>query len=313
MGKAFRWMIVVIAGVLLLARPAAADPDEPSAKDKKKARQLVGSATSAKEKGDKLAAKGKDEQARKEYRKSALGFLEAYSLIEHPFLLFKLSEVYQARGERDWALAGYKTYLAKDPGGPGVERAEKAAAELEAQRIADHKAGVKPVEGDAELDPAAVFDPLPPVVIEKPKPKPKPRPKPVKKKVLPVEKPREDDDGRGHPGRTLRWSGYATAGLGVILLGAGIKYGVDASSASSSLSGKEGAWDLNDRRNIEAGEKAEKNQILYTLLGSVAVAGGATLWLLGDRAERKAIRAERARATLVPAPGGAVLSFGGEF
>jgi tetratricopeptide (TPR) repeat protein len=304
-------MIVVIASVLVLARPAAADADEPTAKEKKKARKLVGEATVAKDKGDKLAAKGKDEQARKQYRVAALAYLEAYSLVEHPFLLFKLAEVYRARGENEWALAGFKTYLAKDPEGPGAERAKAAEAELDAQRIADHQAGVKPHAGDAELDPTAVFDPLPPVVIEKPKPKPKPKKKP-KRTIAPVE--RRDDDGRGHPGRTLRWSGYATAGLGVILLGAGIKYGIDASSAASSLSGKEGAWDLNDRRRIEAGEKAEKNQIIFTLLGSVALAAGSGLWLLGDRAERKAIARERRRsAALVPAGDGALLLIGGSF
>ncbi|HTM19076.1 MAG TPA: hypothetical protein VL172_01160 [Kofleriaceae bacterium] len=307
----FRWLILLVAGLLLLGRPALAD--EPSAKDKKKAKKLVDTATAAKVKGDKLTKGGKDEQARKQYRVAALSYLEAYSLVEAPILLFKLSEIYQARGEYEWALAGYRTYLKLDPEGSSVDAAEAAAKELDARRVADFKAHKKPPEGDPEVDPTAVFDPLPPVVIEKPKPKPRPRPpKPRPKVIEPIE--HHQDEGAGHPGRTLRWSGYASAGLGAVLLAVGFKYGIDASSASSDLSNKEGAWDLNDRNKITAGEKAEKNQILFTLLGTAAVGAGSALWWLGDRAERRAIKRERARAAVLPAPGGgALVTVGGRF
>ncbi len=304
-----RWLIVIVA-LLVAAGPAAAD--EPSARDKKKARQLVESANSARAKGDKLSKKGKDGQARTQWRKSALAYLEAYSLIDDPFLLFRLSEVYRARGEKLWALAGFYTYVDKEPSGTGVERAKQAIDELEKELASERKAGATTESsGDRELDPSAVFDPLPKLQSEEPRPEPKPKKKPPVRKPIVDEGPREQP--AGHPGRTLRWSGYAAAGVGVILLGVGTAYGFQAASAASDLSNKEGAWNLNDRRRIDEGERAERNQIIFTLVGTAAVGAGATLWWLGHRAEGRARAERRTEVTLIPSSGGARLVVGGAF
>ncbi len=304
------WLLLIAAILLGTAGPVAAE--QPTAREKKQAKKLVDAASDAKEKGDKLSAKGKDAQARKSWRKAVLAYLEAYSLTDHPFLLFKLAEIYRARGEKLWALAGFYTYLDRDPGGPGEERAKVAVEELEQEL--DRKAGDAETSGAPELDPSAVFDSLP--RIEEPEPEPEPAPEPVPEpEPEPEPAPTRDDGPRqdGHPGRLLRWSGYGSAALGGVLLGLGIKFGVDASAASSALSSNDGAWTAEDRQRIDAGEQAEERQILFTLLGTAAVGTGVALWWVGHRAEQRDRKRKRAEAALAPAPGGALLVVGGRF
>lgn len=97
----------------------------------------------------------------------------------------------------------------------------------------------------------------------------------------------EGGGGGGSRAKWLRRGGMASAGLGAIFLGVGIKYGLDARSASDQISGHEGAWDKESLALEKAGPRAEKRFYIFSLLGVAAVAGGGVLYWMGMRADQE--------------------------
>jgi hypothetical protein len=288
--------------------------EEPSKADKKKADKLVLEASRHKRTGDKLAKKAKTKKkALGEYAKAATAFIEAYSWVEDPATVFKLAEVYEARGERSWALRGYKRYLAIEPDGVDSGKADKRVATLAPLVAADADAGkALPEDEHPELDPTVVFglaeepklEEPPPPPVEEPDEEPVVIEKPVKKSRPTKSKPSD--------GRLLRWSGIGLAGVGLVFLGVGTAFGIEASSASSDLSGKTGPWTQRDRNRISAGESASSKMVLFTVLGSGALVAGGAVFYLGWRAKGKGARRELAWTPLV-SPEAVALTLSGSF
>ncbi|HUH03754.1 MAG TPA: hypothetical protein VML75_17285, partial [Kofleriaceae bacterium] len=161
--------------VMVFATPREAAADEPSKADKKKASKLVLQASRHKRNGDKYGKKKKTvPKAMGEYAKAATAYIEAYSLVEEPATVFKLAEIYAARGEHSWALRGYLRYLKLEPDGPQAMEAGERIAALEPLAAADAESGkALPEDAHPELDPTVVFglpeaprveDPEPPAV-----------------------------------------------------------------------------------------------------------------------------------------------------
>jgi hypothetical protein len=94
------------------------------------------------------------------------------------------------------------------------------------------------------------------------------------------------------PGRTLRIAGIASAGVGVIALAAGVKFGLDASRLSDELD-EEGQrlaesdepWTDELLAKQDEGESARTKMIVFTAAGAVAIAAGAGLYILGSSKE----------------------------
>lgn len=84
-------------------------------------------------------------------------------------------------------------------------------------------------------------------------------------------------------GKWLRIGGMATAGLGVVFLGVGVKYGLDAKNASNDISGHDGAWDKDTLSLEKSGPRAERRMLVFTALGAAALAGGGVLYWMGMR------------------------------
>jgi hypothetical protein len=122
----------------------------------------------------------------------------------------------------------------------------------------------------------------------------------------------ERDDLTAKPGRTLRWSGIATAGAGVLFVGLAVKYGVDARSASNALSNKESQWTDEDAALIEKGETADKRLKLFSVLGGAALVGGGVLYYLGHRKDARA-GAEASAWAPVVSPDGVGIAWTGRF
>lgn len=302
------WLIVA------LAAPRVATADEPSKADKKKAGKLVLEASRHKRNGDKHAKKKKTQKkAMGEYAKAANAYIEAYTWVEDPVTVFKLAEVYEARGERSWALRGYKRYLVIDPDGGSAGKASDRVADLEPLVAADAATGkALPEDEHPELDPTAVFG-----LAEEPKVE-EPEPPPVEEPIeQPIERPTKAPKPRAtkaspSDGKLLRWSGIGLAGVGVAFLGVGTAFGLSASSAASDLSNKTGQWDLNDRKRIDQGEADASKMVLFTVLGSGALIAGGAVYYFGWRAGKKAGQREVAWTPIV-GPGQVALTMSGSF
>lgn len=103
--------------------------------------------------------------------------------------------------------------------------------------------------------------------------------------------------------RTLRWSGYATAGVGVALGGAGVLFSLRARRASSDFEEAcrndcEAGTELD--KIEQRGKDADRNAKIFYAVGGVAVVTGVVLWAIGRRAEE--------RLTITPTAGGAMAS-----
>ncbi len=282
-----RLILICVLG-LATVMPRVAVADGPTAREKKKARKLVLSAARHKRAGDKYGkrkSKRYRKKADKEYRAAVAAYLESFSLVEDDDVVFKLAEVYRARGETRWALRGYKKYLELQPNG---SHSENAQAQVDALTAALADAGEDEGVGPTELDPTAVFGLEPPPPEEKPepppeeKPAPKPEPKAEPEPMLSKPAPKK------RPGRLLEWGGMGAGGVGAVLLTIGIVYGVQASSAASALSNNTDQWNQNDKQRIRDGQAASDKMVLFTSLGLATMAAGGVAYYLGMRADAHA-------------------------
>jgi len=283
-------------------------------KQKRKARSYVLRGNRFKAMGDRYRWKKRKALSMKNYKKAAYVYIAAYRISEQSSLIYKLANVYMVRGEMSWALRGYKRFVELRPKGRTARRAKRLIKRLERVVAAQRKAGTL-VKGDEQIDPLEAYgdapdedeppdkDPDPP---EKKDPDPPDKKKPVKKKIVKVSKPKPPT-----PGRNFRLGGIGTAAAGVILMAVGFKFGLDARSASSDLSGNEDAWTDEDRQRIKDGESASNKFFLFTLAGSAAVVGGALLYLHGKKLGKRG----RKEVTVAPAvtPNSVSLSILGRF
>ena len=84
--------------------------------------------------------------------------------------------------------------------------------------------------------------------------------------------------------RPLRIAGLAAAGLGVISLGLGVKFGVDAKHDSDAISMQRGPWTLADEATFNAGRAAQRDMYAAYIVGGALVVAGGVIYYLGVRA-----------------------------
>jgi hypothetical protein len=264
-----------LIAVILCSVPAAA-PAQPSERDEAKARELVNRAIA-------LQAKHDIDGAVALYR-------QAYCLIPEPALVYNIGTAYQVGDRPADAMSYFKLYLKVAPTG---------------ELAADTKTAMK------ALTPHVPTDQGEPAVI-KCQTAPEPTPicvngaKPVDG-VCPVLASPPCPDGeelqdgtcvarilggagdaggdRKQPGqnRTLLYAGVATAGAGAVALGFGIMFGIKAKDASDALSNNDMGWTQELLDQEKAGKDAERNQIIFTVVGGTAVVGGVVMVVLGLR------------------------------
>lgn len=193
------WLILISAACMLVASPAlaqdggdrarsemgAAEPggkkqpgDSVEAKARKaKAADLYKRGKKAAARGDKLLGKRKKKAALSSYGTAAGLFLQAYRTVDNPLLLYVLGQVYQSRGENEWAKQCYERYLERDPQGQKIAEARKKIVKVGESMAA----GTDKPETSAESVFATVLDPEGVCYdkeVEPPLPPPPP-PKPV--------------------------------------------------------------------------------------------------------------------------------------
>ena len=115
---------------------------------------------------------------------------------------------------------------------------------------------------------------------------------------------RAPDDGRA---RWLRRGGLAAGGAGILLLGVGLYYGVEARSISAELSVVD-RWTEERLARFDDGERAEARAIGFSIAGGALLVGGGVLYWLGRRSERPELEVGAALA-----PGEVGLAAAGRF
>ena len=204
---------------------------------------------------------GKAYQDAGAYAKAAEEYKAAYDLDPRPEMLFNIAQAYRLAGERQLAIDYFKKYLDAQPSGAGANEARGHVATL-----------------TKELDELAAKQPKPPEPTPVPPPAPAPQPTPRQEELVEVRGP-----------AALRIAGLATAGVGVIACGLGVKFAFDARAAADTLSQHtSGPWTDAEEATYRAGEAANRNMIISYVVGGVLVGTGAVLYWRG------------ARTTLVP-------------
>lgn len=206
----------------------------------------------------------------------------AYQLSGKPALLFNIAQSYRLQGDCAQAVRFYKNYLRLESDPPNREDVEARIVEQEAcvaerKRAEEAARGTQRETGTAETgtEPA----PVPAVVA-----------------------PPADRPAGG--GTALKVSGLTTAAVGLVLVGVGVYFGLEASSTADELErhlDQTRFWDQT-ARDLEAdGEAAQTTATVLYAVGAAAVVTGGVLYYLGWRDARRS----RSGVAIVPGPDGA--------
>lgn len=245
------------------------------------------------EKAAGLVQRGIECQSRRETGCAVGLYTQAYCLIPEPALIYNIGTAYQEGGKANDALRWFRLYLKQAPSGDLAKEAKSKIAQL------------KPASTAGETGAAEISCKKPTVETKVTPPA-----------ETPVCAPGEKYDGtecvadagairqppppvEGKKSRPIMlYAGVGTATLGAVGLGIGLAYGVKAKNASDALSENAGPWTAELLAKQDEGESAERKQIMFTIVGGVALVGGAALVIVGLRKNRPA--EERVGAELVP-------------
>jgi hypothetical protein len=268
-GRLATGLLAVILGVGSAAIAVA----QPSAADQARAGDMVNKAIQLQSKHDIDGA-------------VAL-YKQAYCLIPEPALVYNIGTAYQEGNKAAEALSYFRMYLKVAPQG---------------DLVGDAKSSIKTLTPQAPKGSNAIAT----ITCEKPKPAPvcidgaapidnvcPPTSCPsgtelrgnacVTSEVAPPGSGTTEGTVSARPSRKLFYAGIATAGAGAIALGVGIFFGVKAQNADEALSNNMSGWTPALLAKYQEGLDAERNQIIFTIVGGAAVAGGAVMIVLGLR------------------------------
>lgn len=234
-------------------------------------------------------------QSKRDYDGAVGKYKAAYCLIPEPALIYNIGTAYQEASRGAEAASYFRLYLKTAPQG---DLASDAKAAIKA--LKDKSGSVGSIVCEAPKPPPPTCGPDEDLVDGACKAR-APVCEPPKALVggacLAVE---STSGGSGGPRRNkkLLYAGFGAAGAGAISLTLGIVYGIKAKDASDALSEHtSGAWTQELLDKEQAGKDAERNQIIFTVVGGVLVAGGAAMVVLGMR---KHGGSETATTTLLP-------------
>jgi tetratricopeptide (TPR) repeat protein len=245
-----RCALLILLAACLLARSASAQ-EGPGADKRRQASYHVKKGDAFKEAGDYAAAA-------REYK-------NAYDLVPHPVLFFNLAQVHRLDGDRKRALEYYERYLAMEPDGQASKQARQFADQLRDELASEREDAVDPGAGsDSGRDAERSDGGTPAGSLSR----------------------RVSDPGAG---RGLRVAGLISGGAGLIAIGLGFKFGLDASRITDEINGHDaGEWPDELLARQADGERAERNMFILTGAGAAVIAAGGVLYYLGHRARRDA-------------------------
>jgi serine/threonine-protein kinase len=269
--------------------PVAADPPTES---EKQARDLVNKATERSKAGD---------------HKGAIDlYLQAFNIVGLPILLSNVGSEYEKLDDAVMSLKYFCKYLEAEPEGPMASYATAHAKEMQGKlhnpvdnqtvckpppqhpdegSAAAGSATVPPAGSGAETGSASVVETGSNAV------------------TAPVGSPPD-------PGKKEKLAGVVIGGLGVVGLGLGVYYGVQAQNEANQITDhvKGTPWP-NNLKQIEADGQSDQNyQIAFLIAGGVLVAGGAVVWYLGHKSSAESAEHASIAPVVAPGYGGVALS-----
>jgi tetratricopeptide (TPR) repeat protein len=260
---------VVVAIVLGICAPAHADPRKPLDPE------------------TRTKASGHVKQAQEFFKteqwdKALAEYSAALELTGEPVLVFDIALVHDKAGHPEEALAGYKRYLELEPTGQVAGEAREDVARLVpiVEQILERKR-----QGDADRARAEAQ-----------------RHELARRRAMRDEQlgRAEDIDARASG---YRWTAIGLGGAALVTLGIGVKFGLDARSASNELSAFTGPmWTPELLQRDADGRSAQKKMTVATSIGAAVAVSAGVLYLLSRRAHG---RAERVRVDA----GGLVVAF----
>jgi len=265
------WRCAVVALVVACATGGVAAAQERSGANERRR-----AASDHVKRGDALKEAG-------DYEGAARAYEQAYELVPHPVLIFNLGQVYRLKGDSERALDYYERYLAVEPHGLASAQAREFADLLRIQL--ERRRAKEAEERWRERAPAP--DRAQPAAVS------------------PTGRSRAAGRGEaaGRGGRGLRIAGLASAGAGLVALGLGVKFGLDARKASDDINAHEqGEWPDELLARQRDGERAERNMFILTGVGAAALAGGGLLYYWGVR--RRGEKIGKAVLAVTPAVAG---------
>jgi tetratricopeptide (TPR) repeat protein len=258
---------------------AHAQPRTPSAADKQAAVQHWEKARSAYSFGN--------------YDIAIAEYQAAFDLTGAPEYVFNIAQTQRAKGDKPAAVASYKRYLELDPSGDGAASARQHVEALEAELNRDLEATAARARAQAEAEAKRKHEAAAAAEAAR-----RDAAEVARKRVADAEIAR-----RRTTARTVRLAGLATAGAGVVTLGASAYFGMRARSLSNDASAVSGQWTEAAQQTVDDARSAER--MMYVLLavgGGVAITGG-ILYAVGARS----IEAPT-RVGVIPTRGGAAVS-----
>jgi hypothetical protein len=274
-----RVVAAVLASSLLVGTVLAQPAKPPTPAEKQQAGDLVKQAIAKSQEKDHLAAIDL--------------YLKAYAVVPLPTLLSNVGTEYQQASKPVEALKYFCLYLEKDPTGALVTYATSQARVLQIQL------GNNPAN-DAEVCKPAVVAPgnsgsgsgsgsdyVPP-----------PPPPP----------PAAD------PGGSMKLAGMIGGGVGLVTLGLGFYFGVQAKKINDDIEdqGPNEMWPNDIRAYMDKGQRYEYMQIGFLVVGGALLVGGTVAYVVG---RGKTAEAQEQQMVIAPTltPGGGGVSFSGRF
>lgn len=265
-----RVIATVLASVLVVG-PALAQPT-PTPAQKTQIQDLVKQAIAKSQAGDHATA--------------IELYQKAYAIAPLPTLLSNIGAEYQLATKPVEALKFFCMYLEKDPAGPLATYATGQAKLLQSQ-----------LTGTA-VDDAGV--------CKAPKQAPPPPPKDTSgTKDLGTAKVEAKDPGKG-----MKTAGMVMGGIGVVSVGLGIVFGIQAKKISDDISSHTDMtvpWRKDIIAYQDRGQRDEYLQIGCLALGGALVIGGAIVYLKG-RSKSSSAESTTIQPSVGPGGGGMVLS-----
>jgi Tetratricopeptide repeat len=244
--------------ILVAAAPASRAQQGPDSDQRRR------KASDHVKKGDAYKDAGNYEAAAREYEK-------AYEQVPHPVLFFNLGQVHRLNGDEKVAVEYYERYLVAEPNGRASKQARYYATQLRRQIRRQQARAGGGGEGSGTGSGAGAGSGLDAEV--------------------------EAEASAGEAGRGLRIAGLVSAGAGLVAVGFGVKFGLDARSIGDEInSHDQGQWPDELLAKQADGERAERNMLILTGAGAAAIAAGGVLYYLGHRSRRQA--ADRTTAVI---------------
>lgn len=265
-----RVVAAMLASALMIGQVAAQPAPAPTPQQKQQVQDLVKLAIARSQAADHAGA--------------IELYQKAYATTPLPTLLSNIGAEYQLAAKPVEALKYFCMYLEKDPAGPLASYATGQAKLLQSQLT------------NAPVEEAMVCK----APAQQPPPPPPPPQDPV---VAPTPAPSD-------PGKGLKTTGLVVGGVGVLSVGLGIYFGIQAKKISDDITENEAMWRNDIISYQDKGQRNEYLQITFLAVGGAAVIGGAVLYMMG-RGKTKA--AESMTVTPSMGAGSASLTLSGAF